>query len=915
MIYRSLCILLLITFGTKGLAQSFTIETLPRLNTGKTAFAVIAGDFNGDYLDDLVRIGVDQTALPSSHVTLWLQQSNGGFRLVWEDFIVPSVWSAVATDLDNNGQIDIVLGLGGATPRVYLQQSDGTWREDAVGFDRFFAQSMNVIDIDADGWSDLFICDDNAASYLYKNSDGVLDRSNWIDQATTPPSDNSGNYGSIWLDIDQDDDLDLVVAKCRAGVTDPDDPRRINMAFRRDGDTFTNVATEIGLDDGSQSWSITAGDVNNDGKEDLLVTNHYSPSVIMLQDNNGFSKVLPDAIDTNAFYFQGLLYDLNLDGYMDIILGASDFVDILWQVDDLEFRKDRYTISGSSLAIGDFNHDGLPDLFAGGGSEDQILYQEPNLYHFIEIGLEHPLYNEGIGAKIEVYTEGQMYMRRITAGESYGIQSSISNIIGIGEATSVDSVVVTYPDLSTMVYKDLNIDTKYRLTAGGCAEPILSFFLDTLLCPVDSLVLDIPDFYETAVWSDGDSSFTRVLKTPVANLTGKLLKPDGCYDRIAAFTLNQLNSIEPLFHKDEAIICDGKPLVIDHPLYDSIWINDEAYVLPASITMEASYDLKSNDVCGQSWENRLYVYEVESWPNPAIDVDVEVGTSYRLQASEELQLVVRDTTGEIVSVGGEFRIDTMPNKKLNFLYNFQLAYKGIDELLGLIEPSRSFSQVTFNSGIHFEVFDEVFIETVDVFSSKAGLRKILLLSSSGQVIFENLIDLPEGYGVIGLGLVLPKGNYTLTTDTQQNLASFGTEGPLFSRTLNAGFPYTSKYMALTGTMNGRDNYYYFYAWKIYGTLGSCPGEPAPLILNPRPVSTYDQVAEDDLEVYPNPSSDIFYWDNPEWRPSILSDVVGQSYTLDDVTESSLSMKSLPSGIYYLSFIRDGNHLWKRLLKK
>jgi hypothetical protein len=83
----------------------------------------------------------------------------------------------------------------------------------------------------------VFACHDDAAGRIWGNdgSGALQESNNWIDLATVPASDNSGNYGSVWSDIDNDGDLDLYIAKCRQGVNDPSDPRRINALYINDG--------------------------------------------------------------------------------------------------------------------------------------------------------------------------------------------------------------------------------------------------------------------------------------------------------------------------------------------------------------------------------------------------------------------------------------------------------------------------------------------------------------------------------------------------------------------------------------------------------------------------------------------------------------------------------------------------------
>jgi hypothetical protein len=104
----------------------------------------------------------------------------------------------------------------------------------------------------------------DGAGNLVPNS-SLIDLTNY-DPGTFTNTDHSGNYGSVWSDINHDGNLDLVIAKCRQGVTNPLDPRRINQAWINDGNgNFTEQAVDRGIAIYQQSWTVDFGDVNNDG--------------------------------------------------------------------------------------------------------------------------------------------------------------------------------------------------------------------------------------------------------------------------------------------------------------------------------------------------------------------------------------------------------------------------------------------------------------------------------------------------------------------------------------------------------------------------------------------------------------------------------------------------------------------------
>src|SRR5690606_25994650 len=76
------------------------------------------------------------------------------------------------------------------------------------------------------------------------------------------------NYGSVWIDYDNDGDQDLFIAKCRGGSSSA----RINELHRNNGDgTFTDVSIESNLSDPVQTWSSAWNDFDNDGDMDVVV--------------------------------------------------------------------------------------------------------------------------------------------------------------------------------------------------------------------------------------------------------------------------------------------------------------------------------------------------------------------------------------------------------------------------------------------------------------------------------------------------------------------------------------------------------------------------------------------------------------------------------------------------------------------
>jgi len=252
--------------------------TIQGVNTSGTNRAVV--DMNGDFLDDIVSIS-------STNVNILYQQAGGGFNTTnitttSADFS-PS-WSLAAADFDANGYTDLLYG-GGQGVTFMKANDTGTGFTEISGSEYVFSQRSNFADINNDGHLDAFVCHDVAPNVYYIN-DGSGNLS--FIQGGLGDYSSGGNYGSIWIDYDNDRDLDMFIAKC-GGET----ARRINQMHTNNGDgTYTENASALGLADDMQTWSSAWGDFDNDGDMDVFVGASSGTHKLMQNNNDGtFSNV------------------------------------------------------------------------------------------------------------------------------------------------------------------------------------------------------------------------------------------------------------------------------------------------------------------------------------------------------------------------------------------------------------------------------------------------------------------------------------------------------------------------------------------------------------------------------------------------------------------------------------------------
>lgn len=448
---------------------SFSNQTSALLSDTTVYSGVAMGiaDMNGDSLDDIIRLHNART------LRIEYQQADGSTfsSHVHGTMGSGSQWSLCIADVDSNGYNDILAG--GAYNSLKLLKADATgssYTQTTLSNPSIFLQGSNFVDIDNNGSIDIFACHDDGLSAPFSN-DGAGNFTHdigLIDASSTVPSDNSGNYGSIWTDYDNDGDLDLYLSKCRLGVSNAQDGRRLNQLFQNDGNNnFTDVAEAAGLLPLAQSWAADFADVDNDGDLDCFIINHDSLSQIYINDGSGVFTDVTAASGMSSdlagtIGIQCMFEDFDNDGFVDLLYTARSGNHFLFKNDgDFTFTTvtDPFPSSGlriQSAVTGDLNNDGYIDVFAGfaGGFNgpsssrpDKVFINEESGANYLKLLLKGDTCNiNAIGTRAEIYGAWGTQVREIRSGESYGIMSSMQLHFGLGTATEVDSLLIRWPN-------------------------------------------------------------------------------------------------------------------------------------------------------------------------------------------------------------------------------------------------------------------------------------------------------------------------------------------------------------------------------------------------------------------------------------------------------------------------------------
>ena len=344
-----------------------------------------------------------------------------------------------------------------------------------------FGLGVTIGDINADGYPDIFVSNDFfERDYLYINQRNGT----FKDELEIRMQHNSyASMGADFADINNDgapeifttdmlpaddyrlkttlsfDDIDQFRLKQRNGFFNQ--YLQNTLQLNTGNGYFKDIANYSGVNASEWSWGALMFDADNDGFTDVYVCNgiyrdltnqdflSFDASEIKQQmiatgkkDLNQLVKKIPSiAVPNKMFQNKGNLT------FSDI--GES------WGFNQNSFSN--------GAAYADLDNDGDLDIVVNNVNEPAFVFKnnsiQQNKNNYISIALKANNKNTfAIGAKIKVYQNSQILGKEIMP--SRGFQSSVDykQVIGIGKATAIDSVVIIWPNntFTTIVQPTIN---------------------------------------------------------------------------------------------------------------------------------------------------------------------------------------------------------------------------------------------------------------------------------------------------------------------------------------------------------------------------------------------------------------------------------------------------------------------------
>ena len=481
-------LILWVAFGYASVAQPTYLNTADErgIDTYKTNLSIGNGvsfrDFNNDGLDDLT-FGTEY----GQYVDFYINEG-GSFRKI--DPLIDNqeeVKQVLWVDFDNDGDQDLYLATTAAINRLYervgdLELVDITEQAD-LSLKVNFSYGATFGDFNRDGWLDLYYGEREwpvGNSQLYVNDqDGTFTKitinSNTYDDEKLP-------FCSAFFDYDNDNWPDLYTAQ---------DKLRVNTMLRNNRDcTFSDVSVSTGSNLRMNAMCVAVGDYDNDGWQDVYVTNTPVGNSLLrnIPNEDQFEEIAEET--GTGFYGNGWgsnFLDADNDGYLDLyvcgsIVGSDVISNVFYRnKGDGTFEQPDYgfegdTVSSYTNAFGDFNQDGYPDIAVKNDApfEAQFWENSGHTNNWFKISLTGVMSNrDGVGALVKVHANGMIQSRTTHCGLGFLGQNTHDSMFGLEESELIDSIQVLWPTGHIDRLYNISVNQRVVLEEGSTTGGVI----------------------------------------------------------------------------------------------------------------------------------------------------------------------------------------------------------------------------------------------------------------------------------------------------------------------------------------------------------------------------------------------------------------------------------------------------------
>lgn len=326
---------------------------------------------------------------------------------------------------------------------LYRNNGNGTFADvtEQAGINhRALGLAIAVGDYDNDGDADIHIANDMEPDFLYQNNgDGTFSDITDFSGAGYDENGMPGSgMGSTFEDYDNDGYLDLVVSNASSYP--------VILYQNENALYFSDISYSSGVGAATLSyfkWAVEFFDYNNDGLQDLYVSNGH------LQDNI--------ALFSDATYPQDdLLFQNTKDKKRHIFTNVSSEVGL----------SERTMNVGRGAAFGDYDNDGDIDIFLNHSNQPAKLLRNDggnnNNWIIIQtIGTKSN--SSGIGTRMKLSSGDLRLTKEVHSGSSYLSQNDLRLHFGLNKNQVIDKLDVNWPSGKKQQFTNLKANQILRI--------------------------------------------------------------------------------------------------------------------------------------------------------------------------------------------------------------------------------------------------------------------------------------------------------------------------------------------------------------------------------------------------------------------------------------------------------------------
>lgn len=342
-------------------------------------------------------------------------------------------------DQDRDGDLDLYVSILNGPNIAYENNGNGTFQlfnTHPLFFSSSITWTTTALDIGKDGFLDLYLANDTQTNQCLTNTSGVHYNDNSLAYRL---GDEGAGMGIAIGDYNNDGHFDIYVTNI---YSHHPNPLYKNTGQRR----YEDVAEGLGVDNTGWGWGVQFFDADHDGDEDLFAVN----GVVSKQYIQGVEQE-----DEPHYFFQNTLIENSVEGFVN----RSEETGL--------GRMER----ARGMEVFDYDADGDLDIIIANVESTPMLFRNDLINdgnkNWFKIRLEGTESNRSAyGTEIRIKAGGQT-LYRWYQGTSFFAQSLKAVHFGIGAATEIDELQITWLSGQVETYYDLAINQTINVTEGG----------------------------------------------------------------------------------------------------------------------------------------------------------------------------------------------------------------------------------------------------------------------------------------------------------------------------------------------------------------------------------------------------------------------------------------------------------------